>query len=337
MKHLPVAVALLLVSAATARADDGRCEQGKQLAKTSELPRAALYLDSCTDDDGVRLRQEVVHKLEATKLSPLTITSMPEGLTGETDAMPGESFTTPATIWTKAGTYKITVGGQTVEKIIEPHSRTTVIINAPPPPKEAKNGVVSFEEEPEQHQGPPPAVKHGTLMPNRYLKPQRIVADDQIDDPFALRGDDAALHWRLGLRAGAGVFDRTNAAAGVGVSLAAVAERPLAGPALLAARLDWSHRDLDTIGVNAGVAIVALARPSFVLSAGAALRGEVHVQDRLDTMEVARAGLGAAADLDLAILPLPLALGLRVEQGFTELMPGVRAHAALFELGYDWR
>ena len=33
---------------------------------------------------------------------------MPDALEGETDALPGEKFTTPATIWTKAGTYKVT-------------------------------------------------------------------------------------------------------------------------------------------------------------------------------------------------------------------------------------
>jgi hypothetical protein len=328
-------IALLLASATAAHADASRCDKGKELAQTKDLPRAALYLDSCTDDDGIRIRNSVAHKLEATQLSPLTITSLPDGLPGESTAMPGEPFTTPATIWVKAGTYKITVGGQTVEKTVEAHSRTSVIINAPPPPKAAKNGTVSFEEEPEQHQGAPPAVKHGSLMPKKYLEPERIVAEDQLDDPCELH--ESTLAWRLGLRAGGGVFDRTHASAGFGFSLAALAERPLAGPALLATRLDWSHTTLDTIGGNVGVAVIALARPSFVLSAGAAMRAEVRVQSQLDTMDVARFGLGGAADLDLAILPLPLALGLRVEQGFTELMPGVRNRAALFELGYDWR
>jgi hypothetical protein len=106
---------------------------------------------------------------------------------------------------------------------------------------------------------------------------------------------------------------------------------------MLATRLDWSHRDLDTIAANVGFSYLALARRSFVLSVGAAMRGEVRMQDKLAMMEVNRAGIGAAADVDLAILPLPLAFGLRGEQSFTELVPGVRDRALLFEVGYDWR
>lgn len=332
-----ILVAFVLLGAATAYADDARCKQGMELAKQGELPRAALHLDSCTDDDGIRVRNDVTHKLEATKLSHMTIISSPEGVAGETDALPGERFTTPATIWARAGTYKVTVGGQTVEKVLEPHSRTTVIINVPPPPKAAKDGVVDFDEDPEKHEGPPPAVKHGSMMPKKYLQPS-APAGEQIDDPFASRGGGGAhLAWRLGLRLTGGVADRSDASATASVGVAALAGRLLAGPVMLTSRLDWSHRELDTFGLDVGVAYVALERRSFVLSAGAALRGEVHVQSTLDMMDVNRAGIGAAAELDVAVLSLPLAFGLRVEQGFSELMPGTRSRAVLVELGYDWR
>jgi len=330
-----LAIALVLAAAATAHADD-RCATGIELAKqANQLPRAALYLESCTDDDGVRVRNSVTHKLEATQLSHVTVISMPEGVEGEIDAMPGEKFTTPATIWAKAGTYRITVGGQTVEKVVEPHSRTTVIINVPPPPKPAKNGSVSFEEEPEQHQGTPAAVKHGTMLPKRYSKPGAPTGE-QIDDPLPLRSD-ATLAWRLGVRATGGIADRTNASIAPSVGLAVLAARPLDGPVMLATRLDYAHRTLDTIGLEVGFAYAALQRPSFVLSASAALRGEVRVQSKLDVMEVNRAGIAGAAGLDLAVLSLPLAFGARVEQGFSELMPGVRDRAYLLEVGYDWR
>jgi hypothetical protein len=325
-------IAFVLLGVATAHADD-RCQLGIELAKGKDLPRAALYLESCTDDEGIRVRNDITHKLEATQLSHMTITSMPHGVEGETDALPGEKFTTPAVIWAKAGTYKITVGGQTVDKTLEPHSRTTVIINVPPPPKAAKDGVVSFDE-PEQHQGTPAAVKHGTMMPKKYLEPS-APSGEQIDDPFALRSSDAIINWRLGLRVATGLFDQGEA--GVGFGIAALAARPLDGPVMLATRLDWSHRDLDTLAANVGLAYLAWVRPSFVLSVGAAMRGEVRVQDQLAMMEVARAGIGAAADLDLAILAVPLAFGLRGEQSFTELVPGVRNRAVLFEVGYDWR
>lgn len=332
-----IALVLLAAAAAHADADEARCQKGIELAKARDLPRAALYLDSCTDDEGIRVRNQVAHQLEGTQLSHVTITSMPAGQVGEIDALPGEQFTTPATVWVKAGTYKITVAGQTVEKTVEPHSRTTVIIDVPAAPKAPKTGVVDFGEEPEQHAGPPPAVKHGSMMPKKYLGAGGRPTGEQLDDPFARPGGSTSVPWRLGLRATGGVAHRTGADAHASIGLALLASRALAGPVRLAARLDWSHRAIDTLGANVGFAAIALRRPAFVLSAGAVLRGEVHVQDRLDAMEVNRAGMGVAVDVDLALLRLPLAFGLRGEHGLTELMDGVRGRALLVEVGYDWR
>src|SRR5690606_32620082 len=125
-----------------------------------------------------------------------------------------------------------------------------------------------------------------------------------LDDPFARPSKAASVPWRLGVRATGGVAHRTGADVHASIGLALLASRPLAGPVRLAARLDWSHRELDTLGANVGFVTIALRRPAFVLSAGAALRGEVHVQDLLDAMEVHRAGMGAAIDVDVALLRL---------------------------------
>src|SRR5688572_26137599 len=140
-------IPLLLVTS-VAHADPAeRCAKGKELAAGGkELPRAALYLEACTDDDGVRLKNSLAHKLEESQLSLLTISSLPDGAIAEIDAYPGEQLTTPASVWVKPGTYKITINGMTVEKTVEPRSRTTVIVNAPPPKKDPKTGVVSFED-----------------------------------------------------------------------------------------------------------------------------------------------------------------------------------------------
>lgn len=344
MKALIALVLLGMATASTAtsaQADDEdstdaqRCRRGIELAARRDLARAALYLESCTDDDGVRVRNEVAHALEATQLSHITITSVPAGQVGETDALPGERFTTPATIWAKAGTYRITVGGRTVEKVLEPHSRTTVIVDVPAPPKPAKSGVVDFGEEPETHDGPPPAVKHGTMLPKRYRGPSEA-AGEPIDDPFAVRAGAVRAAWQLGLRASGGLADRSGAQATASIGVAAVAAHPLAGPLVMAARLDYTHRELDTIGVESGVAASVLARRTFALSAGAALRGEVHVQDTLDAMEVNRAGLAAAAGVDVALRAVPVTFGVRAEQGITELTAGTRGRALLVELGYAW-
>jgi hypothetical protein len=84
------------LASSTAWAD--RCEDGKAFAAKGDLPRAALYLESC-DGDYAKLKADVAHKLDATKLSAMTIVTTPSGLEATTNALPGETFTTPATIW----------------------------------------------------------------------------------------------------------------------------------------------------------------------------------------------------------------------------------------------
>jgi len=350
------ALVILSCLVASAHADPAeRCTAGLAFAKRGDLPRAALYLEACKQatlapdvaEQAARATSDVARKLEASKLSLMSISTSPDGMIGETDALPGERFTTPATVWAKAGTYKISVAADaaslgtpaaiTVAKSIDAHSRTTVIINAPAAKKPARAGTVSFEEPEPAHEGPPPAVKHGTMMPKKYEHPG-VASGPQIDDPFptGVIGEQRVT-WRLGARVGGGVIARPDADPQFGFALAAMAARSLVGPAVLTGRLDWTHGALDSIGVNFGVGLVVVERETFALSIGAALRGEVRVQDTLDMMPVRRFGGGGALDVDVAWLRLPLATALRLDQGFTEVVPGARSTALLLEVGYDFR
>ena len=357
MKPWWIAIATLAVSSTQAAADGpDRCTQGMAYAAKQDLPRAALYLESCNTDavDAdtartiARTRAEVAHKLDASKLSAMSIVTTPEGLVAETDAMPGERFTTPATIWTKTGEYKVNVAtdaatldagkGMTTTATLDAFSRRTVLINAPIKKSTPKDGKVDFNDDPNEqaaHTGPPPKVKHGTMLPKKYIQPGEP-SGPQLDDPFAIR-DDGSLAWHLGARVGGGIYLRDASDTGAAVSVSALAMRSLGGPVALTARVGWSHRQIDAIGLDAGVAFRLAGTSSFVLSAGAALRGEVRVQSELAMEPVSRVGLGGAASLDLALLSVPLVVGLRAEPSFTELVPGVRAHGLLLELGYDWR
>ncbi|HUS28992.1 MAG TPA: hypothetical protein VMZ53_10785 [Kofleriaceae bacterium] len=331
--------AILLCSTASAWADDvasERCAKGVELAAKNDLPRASLYLDGCTDEASSDAAARVAKKIRASDLAALSISTTPDGLTAETDALPGETFTTPATIYAKPGTYSVTVQGLTQKVTLAARSRGTVIIDARVKTQAPRDGKADFSEDtPEQtaHKGPPPDVKRGSIVPKKYLGIPDDPSGPEIDDPFAYR--DSHLAWRFGVRVGGGFMSQGDS--GVGVSVAALASRPLDGPAFLAARVDYNHRTLDTIGVNAGVSVKLVETASVVLLAGGALRGEIHMQDTLAMQPVARATLGGAADLDLAILSLPVALGLRYEQGFTELLSGSRDRAVLLEAGYDWR
>jgi hypothetical protein len=350
-----IAIAALAVgSPAFADAPD-RCAQGLAFAAKQDLPRASLYLESCNTDaldaDTARTvaktKADVAHKLDASKLSAMSIITTPDGLVAETDAMPGERFTTPATIWAKAGDYNVNVAidaatldagkGMTTVATLDAFSRRTVLINLPVKKAAPKDGTVDFNDDPNEqaaHTGPPPPIKHTTILPKKYLHPGAPTGP-QLDDPFALR-DDSSLRWRIGARIGGGMFLR-DGSTGAAFSVAGIAARRLAGPVSLATRLSWAHRDIDAIGLDAGVAVELARSSTVVLSFGAALRGEVRIQDELAMEPVSRVGLGGAASLDLSLLSVPLAIGLRAEPSFTELVPGVRAHGLLVEVGYDWR
>lgn len=337
-------------------AQTARCAQGVAFAAKPDLPRASLYLDGCdrleldaTLADQVRkTRADVAAKLEKSKLSALAIVTTPEGLIGETDALPGERFTTPATIWTKAGDYRVNVAadaatldagqGMTTQASIDSFSRRTVIINVPQkkqtPPKDGK---VDFSDEaPETgtHQGPPKEQKFGSILPKKYRKPSGESNGPQLDDPLALRADHS-LAWRFGARFGGGIAMADSTTSAFGVALAAA--RGVGGPVSFGARLAWAHRRVDAGVVEVGLGVRVAESNAVVLSAGAGLRAEVRLQTELAMEEVARVGLGAAVGLDLAVRSLPVVVGLRVEPAFTELVPGVRAHAVMLELGYDWR
>jgi hypothetical protein len=352
-----IAIATLAAGSTAAFADaPDRCTQGMQLAATHDLPRAALYLESCNTDaldaDTARTvrktKADVAHKLDASKLSAMSIVTTPDGLVAETDAMPGERFTTPATIWAKAGDYKVNVAadaatldagkGITTTATLDAFSRRTVLINVPVKKAAPKDGKVDFNDDPNAqaaHSGPPPPIKHVTILPKKYLHPG-APSGPQLDDPFAYR-DDGSLAWHLGARIGGGIYLRDASDTGPALAVSALAMRTLGGPVALTARVGWSHREIDSIGLDAGVAFRLAGTSSFVLSAGAALHGEVRVQDELAMQAVSRVGLGGAASLDLSLLSVPIVVGLRFEPSFTELVPGVRAHGLLVEVGYDWR
>jgi hypothetical protein len=362
--HPFVLAAALVFAPASARADDdsasdaatARCSRGLDHAAKLDLPRAALYLDGC-DRLGLpeelagrvrRARAEVAAKLENSKLSALTILTTPEGLLAETTALPGERFTTPATIWAKAGDYTVNVAldaaaldagrGMTTNATLEVFSRRTVILDLPVKRAAPRDGKLDFTEDvPEQtaHAGPPPAVKHGTMMPKKYLQPDGG-GGIRLDDPFATRADPS-LHWRLGARISGGVFTHAAADAGAALAVSVLASRPLARRVSLATRLGYAHRDVDAIGLEVGVGLGLASTRTLAVAITGAMRGEVRIQDELAMAPVARVGLGAAAGVELALLQLPLVVGLRVEPSLTELVPGARNHTALVELGWSFR
>jgi len=340
-----------------------RCTLGVVYARRSDLPRAALYLAGCGDTDlpaeisadVARTVSEVRAKLEASQLSKIEIATKPEGMQVEIDALPGETFVSPATVWAKAGRYELrgTHDGTVLKTIVTigAHERTTGYLDATLVPKQTapRTQHADFTNEgaaEKQQSGPPPDIKHPKLTPDKYQgKVAQLVQEDELADPMATRAVARAhrTDW-VGLRLGGGMFDDSAAGARAGMAVAVTGRHALNG-IFLAARLDYSRRGgggdpVDAFAANAGAGITLLggaAADRLALAALAELRGELRLGDTHAMDGISRAGLGVAAGLELALPGTPLSAGLRFEQGVTPLAGDARDRAMLLELGVDLR
>jgi hypothetical protein len=78
-------------------------------------------------------------------------------------------------------------------------------------------------------------------------------------------------------------------------------------------------------------------RTGLALALTGQLRADLRLAEMRDAMPVRRAGLSVAAGAELALPKAPFTVGLRLEQGVTELVPGARDRAVLAEVGIDLR
>ncbi len=343
-----------------------RCTLGAVYAKRRDLMRAALYLEGCTeatlpDEVGPEVRRiarDVKKRVRDSNLAQIVIDA-PDGMTGEIDALPGDSFTTPATLYLAPGDYTVRAhkDGLVLSNVVHAVRRSRGVVVLEPPRTVQKPGPkqVEFNVDPgaePAHVGQPPDVKHENMMPDKYRRGMAAVANatplDDIADPLAVRERPRTPrpYW-LGLRLGGGMFDDGAASARAGIAIAGAARFPLSpgGRPFLAARLDWSRRGgasaIDALGASAGIGATVIDDRTLGIALLAQVRGELRLSDTrtLDTMTVpvSRTGVAVAAGAEVALPRTPFTAGLRFEQGLTELVPGARDRAVLFEIGVDWR
>jgi hypothetical protein len=218
----------------------------------------------------------------------------------------------------------------------------------------------------EYQTAPPPDRKHPSLISDKYRGIPEPTSEGPIDDPLAAHAAPAAEHglW-LGARLGAGMFDDGSAAARTGLAVALAGRYRLTDAVFAAGRADWSRRGgevmtgtVDVLGASAGLGMTVLGRslppalPAASPSASRApasrraglalaligqLRTDLRLTAMRDAAPVRRAGLGIAAGVELALPATPFTVGLRFEQGLTELVAGARDRAVLAEVGIDLR
>ncbi|HET9622534.1 MAG TPA: hypothetical protein VFP84_14280, partial [Kofleriaceae bacterium] len=349
------------VTALRARTSDvaSRCTLGAIYARRNDLPRAALFLTDCEHADlppaiaaaiGQAAR-DVKHRLDASQLARLDVVSRPEGLAAEVDALPGETVTTPASVWVAPGphTVRVTRGAQawTQHVVAAPHANGVVVIETglDARPAAPRDQTIDLGDDAsgglgEEHTAPPPDIKHPSLMRDKYRGIPEAAAGDAIDDPLAAPVARPGGHgWQLGLRVGAGMFDDGAASARAGLALG-VAGRVRPGDfGFVAWRADWSRRGgavmsdaaIDVLGASLGAGVTVVDHLAVI----GQLRGELRLADARGDRAVHRAGLGVATGLELAVPATPITLGVRFEQGVTALVSGARDRAVLGELGVD--
>lgn len=352
-----------------------RCTLGAIHARRGDLPRAALYLTGCADADlpddiAAAIRdavRDVRRRLDVSRLSSLDVVTEPEGLSAEIDALPGESFTTPATLWIPAGSHVIRAPrtgpadapAWTQRVTTEPRKHTVVLIKTARDARPAapKTVAIDMTDDPatelgEQHTGPPPDIKHPPLIKDKYRRIPDPASGDPIDDPLAAAtSPTTGRNLWLGLRLAGGMFDDSATAARAGLAVALAGRYRLTDAAFAAARTDWSRRGgramtgatspvdpVTALGASLGLgATVAGGTAGPGLALLAELRAELRLADHRAAAPVPRAGLGIAAGAELALPHAPFTLGLRVEQGLTDLAAGTRDRAVLAEVGVDLR
>jgi hypothetical protein len=330
---------------------DARCTLGAIYAKLGDLPRAALFLDGCDGakldpdiaDAVARADADVQRALRASQLSAISIDSDPPGLAVETDALPGEAITTPATVWARAGTYYVKGNTQTTMLQLERHTRASVVLDNHPHSAQhpARTHTVDFLDEPTDptNTGPPPTQKHPSLLPCKYTGCDTH-AGETLDDPFALHAArvPGLPDFALGARVG------TSAAFHDGASRIAMAlavdgrmragRFPGLGPAVVDVRLDWAPRgtasstdgSFEAFGASAQYGIVLFAPRAAWLTWLGGIRGELRTDQ---TMPGPRTALGYTTALELALRSLPITLGVRYDQD--------REQALIVEIGFDLR
>jgi hypothetical protein len=147
------------------------------------------------------------------------------------------------------------------------------------------------------------------------------------------------------------MFDDSATTARAGLAVALAGRYRLTDALFAAARTDWSRRGgramtttadpvdaVTALGANLGLgATVAGGATGPGLAVLAELRTELRLADHRAAAPVPRAGLGIAAGAELALPRAPFTIGLRIEQGLTELAAGARDRAVLAEIGVDLR
>jgi hypothetical protein len=246
--------------------------------------------------------------------------------------------------------------------VTEPHKNALITIETRPaarPPAPKRTAIDFAVDEPggalgEHHTAPPPDIRHPSLINEKYRGVPGPASEALIDDPLAPGATPTTERtlW-LGARLGAGMFDDGSAAARAGVAFALAGRYRLTDAAFVAARADWSRRGgrvmtgtVDVLGASAGVGVTVVGGRSQPASRGRSglaialigqLRADLRLADMRDAAPVPRTGLGIAAGAELALPATPFTIGLRFEQGVTELVAGARDRAVLAEVGIDLR
>ncbi len=343
-------VALTAIAiAGSARIATASCDGAVRAAGAHELTRASVELTSCDDS---KVTSKIEEALRASELSELSIVSPTADATIEIEELPGVTLPASATVWLRAGTYHLRSGDVRIIVTTRARARSVQIMPGPPkPPAPPQAGHQDFTEDNagDTNSGPPPDIKHPSLLPNKYLGIPDAPSGEELADPMAVAVRPRGSHppWQLsaGLRVAGGMFQQTGADARAGVEIGVVVRdrldpKVLASNLLLELRGDWSQRggttaQADALGLTFGPAVTLGTAGSIDFRVGLGARGDIRLEDSIAGMAVNRFGLDGVAWLDIEPENSPLIFGLRFEQGITTLTGNDRDRAVLAQVGVN--
>jgi hypothetical protein len=265
----------------------------------------------------------------------LNVLSEPAGVQFELESSPGTVHVAPASLDVAPGTYRIVIldpdGGRRVSevKVKKGGREATVLLEGPRQrvvdPNAPKQIDMTDGEPIEESSGPPPKIKHPSMLKDKY---QRGL---QTNETWFETGPKrvAANRRTIGLRAGGGaaILDGDNATA---MRLTAVGRQPVHEAIAIEARADTTRRSIDmtsawAIGGGIGARAFVVRRASASLSATAGVRGELRLGD---LPGLAGGDVAAIGGLAIGFADHRIAIEVRGELGVSD-------HVALVEIGVD--
>ena len=297
-----LAVGIVAALGARAAAD---CAAAEDALERLDLTLASALARGCDPDAATP--GLIAKAAQAKGWSRITIVTKPEGVAVALDRRTDVALVGGDEVWLPPGTYTFSAGGMGSTVWVKDGANAVVLLEVPAGTTEVHDGSIDFGDEGGGTvvNGPPPKIKHPSLLPDRFQKGVDVKGGGGalVEEHAELADPDRA---RLGVEVGAAASSGGGA---MGWSVAAVA------------RASWVQGEAAWIrrGLGDEVALPVLVHHGFATTdalafgAGAGAQAELRLGDAA-TMH-GRWGASAVASVDGELRDYGVVVDVRGEYG----------------------